>query len=134
MRLRAADSCGERGHVVGPVMSAAVDEECWCSGDPAEIRALDVGGDALRSKTCVEVVGEALHVEAKPPRIGDEVRHRQCVLMSEQEVMHGPERVVGGGRLCCLGRLLSVDVYVGERQVSPDVADMGEVAQQLANM
>src|SRR3954451_14601556 len=108
MRLRAADRHGEGGDVVWPVVAAAVDEECWCSGDPAEIRALDVGGDALRSKTCVEVVGEAVHVQAEPPRIADEIRRRQCVLMSEQEVVHGPERVLGGGRLCCLGRLLSV--------------------------
>ena len=60
--------------------------------------------------------------------MADEVRGLQCVLMSEQEVVHGPERVLRGGRLCRLGRLLGVDVHVGERQASPDVARVGEVA------
>ena len=54
--------------------------------------------------------------------------------MSEQEVVHGPERVLRRGRLGCLGRLLGVEVHVGERQVPPHVAHVGEVAQQLADL
>ena len=35
--------------------------------------------------------------------------------MGEQEVVHTPERVLRGGRLCCLGRRLRMEVDVGER-------------------
>ena len=115
MRLGGADGCGERGDVVWPVVAAAVDEESRCPADPAEVRALDVGGDALGPETRVEVAGEAFHVQAEPPRIADEVRGLQCVLMCEQEVVHGPERVLRGCCLCCLGRLLGVEMHVGER-------------------
>ena len=106
MRLGSADGCGERADVVWPVVAAAVDEECRCPADPAEVRTLDVGGDALGPETRLEVAGEALHVEAEPPGIADEVRGLQCVLMGEQEVVHGPERVLRRGGLGCLGRLL----------------------------
>jgi hypothetical protein len=48
----------------------------------------------------------------------------------EEEVVHLPERALFGRRLGCLGGL-RVHVDVGQRQVAPDIADVGEVAQQL---
>ena len=54
--------------------------------------------------------------------------------MGEQEVVHGPERVLRGGRFRCLGRRLGVEVHVGEREVPPHVAHVGEVAQQFADL
>ena len=47
--------------------------------------------------------------------------------------MHLPERALLRGRLGRLGRELRVRVDVVERQVPPHVADVAEVAQQLAD-
>ena len=52
--------------------------------------------------------------------------------MVEQQVVHLPERPLGGGRLDGLGGELRVRVDVGEGQVTPDVADVAEVGEQLA--
>ena len=53
--------------------------------------------------------------------------------MVEQQVVHLPERALGGGGLGGLGGELGVRVHVAQRQVPPDVADVAEVAQQLAD-
>ena len=47
--------------------------------------------------------------------------------------MHLPERALVGGRLGRPGGELRVRVDVVQRQVPPDVADVAEVAQQLAH-
>lgn len=46
----------------------------------------------------------------------------------------GPEGILRGGSLRCLGSRLGAEVHVGERQVPPHVAHVGEVAQQLADL
>ena len=38
----------------------------------AEVCALDVSGDAFGPEARVEIAGEALHVQAKSPRVADE--------------------------------------------------------------
>ncbi len=53
--------------------------------------------------------------------------------MVEQQVVHLPERALRRRGLGRLGRELSVRVHVVQRQVPPDVADVAEVAQQLAD-
>ena len=53
--------------------------------------------------------------------------------MREQEVVHLPEGALVGGGLRRLRGELGVRVDVVERQVPPDVADVAEVAQQLAH-
>ena len=53
--------------------------------------------------------------------------------MVEQEVVHLPERALVGGGLGGLGGELGVRVDVVERQVPPDVADVAEVAKELAD-
>ena len=50
--------------------------------------------------------------------------------MAEQQVVHRPERALGAGRLGRLGRELGARVHVGQRQMAPDVAEVG-VGQQL---
>jgi hypothetical protein len=90
MSLRGVDGGGKGGDVVRPIVAAAFNEERRRPGDPAEVRALDVLGDALRPKTRVEVAGEALHVQAEPLGIADEVR--------------GLERVLMGDRRSCMGQ------------------------------
>ena len=52
----------------------------------------------------------------------------QRALVLEQQVVHLPERALRRRRLGRLGRQLRVRVHVGERQVPPDVAHVGEVA------
>ena len=47
--------------------------------------------------------------------------------------MHLPERALVGGGLRRLGGELGVRVDVGQRQVPPDVADVAEVAEELAD-
>ena len=53
--------------------------------------------------------------------------------MVEQEVVHLPERALGGRGLGRLGGELRVRVDVVQRQVAPDVADVAEVGEQLAD-
>ena len=49
----------------------------------------------------------------------------QLVLVVEQQVVHRPERALRGRRLGGLGGELGLRVDVGQRQVPPDVADVG---------
>ena len=78
-------------------------------------------------------VGEAVDVEAELLGVADQVVRAKRVLVLEQEVVHLPERALVGGRLGGLGGELGVRVDVVERQVPPDVADVAEVAQELAD-
>ena len=63
----------------------------------------------------------------------DQVAQRELVLVGEQRVVHLPERALARGRLGRLGGELGVRVDVVERQVAPDVAQLAEVRQQLAD-
>ena len=53
--------------------------------------------------------------------------------MVEQQVVHLPERALVGRGLARLGRELGVRVDVVQRQVPPDVAEVAEVGEQLAD-
>ncbi len=53
--------------------------------------------------------------------------------MGQQQVVHLPELAVGGGGLGSLRRKLRVRVDVVERQVTPHVAQIAEIGQQLAH-
>ncbi len=53
--------------------------------------------------------------------------------MIEQQVVQFPERILVGGRFRRFGGELRVRVHVVQRQVAPDVTDVGEVAEQLAH-
>ena len=78
-------------------------------------------------------VREPLDVEAELLGVADQVARAERVLVVEQEVVHLPERALVGGRFRGLRGELRVRVDVVERQVPPDVADVAEVAQQLAD-
>ena len=81
-----------------------------------------------------QVVREPLDVEAElARRSATRSRGRERVLVVEQQVVHLPERSLLGGRLGRLGRELRARVDVGQRQVAPDVADVAEVGEQLAD-
>ena len=84
-------------------------------------------------RVVAEVVVEALEVEPELLRVRPQVEGLEVVLVFEQQVVHLPERALGGGGLRCLGGELGVRVDVGERKVPPDVSDVGEVRQQLAH-
>ena len=71
---------------------------------------------------------EALGIEAELLGIADEVARAKRVLVLEEQVVHLPERALIGGGLGGLGGELGMRVDVVERQVSPDVADVTEVA------
>ena len=45
--------------------------------------------------------------------------------MAQQQIVHGPERAHGSGGLGCLGGKLGLRMDVDERQVPPDVTDLG---------
>ena len=53
--------------------------------------------------------------------------------MGEQEVVHLPERALVGCGLARLGRELGARVDVVQGQVAPDVAEVAEVGQELAD-
>src|SRR3954453_15622322 len=63
----------------------------------------------------------------------DQIGHLQLVLVLEQLVVHLPERALVGCGLRGQCRQLGVRMYVWERQVAPHVADVCEVAEQLAH-
>ena len=97
--------------------------------------ALSTSSATRRVVACPRsVVLEPLDVEAQLLGVADEVARLEGVLVCEQEVVHLPE---GALVVCGLGRLggeLRIRMDVGERQVPPDVADVGgEAAQQLAD-
>ena len=123
----------EGGEVVGAVVAAPVDEEGRGAGDAAEVGALDVLGDSVGAGVLAQMVGEPLDVEPELVGVANEVRGSQRVLMLEQQVVHRPERALGGGGLGGLGGELGVGVHVAQGQVPPDVPHVGEVAQQLAH-
>ena len=52
--------------------------------------------------------------------------------MVEEQIVHLPERSLLARRLARLRRDLRVRVHVAQRQVAPDVAQVGKAAQQLA--
>ena len=60
-----------------------------------------------------QVVGEALDVEPELLGVAARGRGLQRVLVVEEQVVHRPERVLGGGGLGGLGRELGVGVHVG---------------------
>ena len=57
----------QRGHVVGAIVAAAVDEESRRAGHTAEVGAVDILGDTRSSRVRPQVVGEASQVETRDP-------------------------------------------------------------------
>src|SRR5215213_11479974 len=80
-----------------------------------------------------QLAGEALHIEAELLRVSDEIGWLECVLVVEQQVVHIPERALFGGGLGCLGSELGLGVDIAQRQVSPDIANVAELAQELSD-
>jgi hypothetical protein len=119
--------------VVRAIVAAAVDEEGRRAGHAAQVRALDVLSDAVRAGAPVQVVGEARHVEPESIGVRHQIGHLQPVLVREQQVVHLPERALIGGGLRGQRRQLGVRMHVCKRQVPPHVADVREVAEQLAD-
>ena len=80
-----------------------------------------------------ELFGEAVDVEPELAGVARSGREAQGVLVGEQEIVHLPERALRGRRLGRLGGELGMRVNVGERKVAPDVAEVAEVREQLAD-
>src|SRR3954454_19029472 len=99
---------------------------------PLRSGGLHVLGDPVRPDVPLQLVGEARHVERESAGVRHQISDRQLVLVLEQLVMHLPERALIGGGLGGQCRQLDVRVHVCERQVAPYVADVREVAEQLA--
>ena len=53
--------------------------------------------------------------------------------MREEQVVHLPEPALCGCGLCRLGGDLGIRMHVVQRQMAPDVADVAEVGEQLAD-
>src|ERR687896_2020343 len=87
-----ADEPRQGGEVVAAVVAAAVDEEAGGAGDPAQVGAVDVGGDARCVGALAEVVREAPEVEPELVPVPFQVTDLERVLMGHEEVVHGPER------------------------------------------
>ena len=133
LRTRHAYRGRERGDVVGAVVAAAVDEEGRRTGDAAQVGAVDIFGDAGSAGVLLQLVGEPLDVEAELARRSGRGRRAEGVLVVEQEVVHLPERSLLGRGLGGFRGQLGARVDVAQRQVPPHVADVAEVAEQLAD-
>ena len=72
---------------------------------------------------------------SRPSSLGvaDEIVGAQTILVVEQQVVHLPEGSLLGGGLGCFRGHLGARVNVAQRQVPPDVADVTEVAEELAD-
>ncbi len=114
-------------------MASAVDEEGGRAGDAAEVGAVDILGDAGGAGVLAQVVGEAFDVEAQLLGVGDQIIRAERVLVVEQEVVQLPEGALLGRGLGGFGGELGARVDVVQRQVPPDVADVAELAEELAD-
>ena len=65
--------------------------------------------------------------------VAGQVGGPQRVLVGEQQVVHLPEPALGAGGLRRLGGELRARVHVVQRQVPPDVAEVAELGEQLAD-
>ena len=63
----------ERRDVVGAVVADAVDEERRRAGHLAEVGAVDIARDPSGADMMLDVVGEAVDVEAEVARVADQV-------------------------------------------------------------
>src|SRR4051794_25600423 len=112
-------------------MSPAVDEEGRGAAHGRDVGALDVPVDPGRVSSLGEVAGEPVHVQTELLGVADEVLRVELVLVLEEEVVHLPERPLFGGGLAPFGGLTGVRVDVVERQVAPDIGEVGKFAQQF---
>jgi len=88
---------------VGAVVPLSIDEEGGSAGDTAEIGRFDVLGDAGGVGTDIEVIAEAGGVEIQALGIAQQVVAGEGVLVSQEQVVHGPEGALGGGGFGGLG-------------------------------
>src|SRR3954451_24617325 len=79
-----ADGDGQRGEVVGALVALAVDEEARRPRNAARVRAGDVLGDAVGMAVAVDVVPEAIAVEAELGGVAAQLQRRERVLVVEQ--------------------------------------------------
>src|SRR2546429_6607711 len=96
---RDAHRLRERGDVVRAVVAPAIDEERGRAGDVAEIRAVDVFGDATGTGVLLEIGGETVDVEAELARLVDEVGGGGGPLAVQEEGVPLPEHPLGTPRL-----------------------------------
>ena len=80
-----------------------------------------------------QVTGELLRVKPDLAGVAHQVGRLQRVLVIKEEVVHLPEGVLRRGGLRRLGRELGVRVDVGEREVTPDIADVAKVGEERAD-
>ena len=132
LRVRGADRRTERLDVVGTVVALAVDEERRRARDPAEVGADSTSCATRVSWSRPRRSSWKRSVSRPSSRRTAPGRAAQLVLVGEQQVVHLPERALGGRGLRRLGGELRVGVHVGQRQVPPHVAEVG-VGQQFAH-
>ncbi len=122
MPERTQQRVGQRGFVPGPVVAAAIDEECRREGDAARACARDVGIDALRGAARAIARGRAVRCRQREfaghvveIRLGEfrGARHQGNVRL--------PELLVGGGALGEIRRAAG-DVAAGQRPLPEGVA------------
>jgi hypothetical protein len=111
----------------------AVDEECGRAGHAGQVGRVHIFGHVPGPGVAAQVGPEPVQVQVELFGVVEQVPDGQRALVVQQQVVHGPELVLDAGRLGGLGRELGVRVHVGEGQVPPHVADVAEVAQQLAD-
>src|SRR3954447_24451546 len=87
--------------------------------------ALNVRANPGRVSALGEVAGEPVHVQTELVRVADEVLEVELVLVLEEEVVHLPEGPLFGGGLASFSGLPGVRMNVVERQVTPDVGEIG---------
>jgi hypothetical protein len=93
-------------------VAAPVDEEGGRAGDVAEVGTLDVLGNATTHPVRLELVAEAVDVEAELLRVADQIARGERVLVREQEIVHLPEGTLRRRGLGRLGSQLGVRVNV----------------------
>jgi hypothetical protein len=110
----------EARDVVGPIVPAAVDEERRGAGDAARVGRFDILRDAGRVLALTERVSAVLDVEPQLLRVVQQVAHRECVSVLQQEVVHPRPPLSGSGlrHLRGIARVLEVRAHrrIGDRE------------------
>src|SRR5258706_3245342 len=111
--------CGKQGiQIVRAVMTDTIDEECRCAIHTTLNTTVDIFSNAFNNSRVVPMLYEFGPVETESHRISYKINVIEPVLILEESVMHLPELTLPASGFCSLSSLLSMRMYLRQREVT----------------